>query len=42
MNDVGIAAEDQETLLSGDADRISDAIDPDETDGEDIHVDMFM
>ena len=42
MDDVGLAAEHQAILLSGDADRINAAIDPDELDGENIHVDSFM
>jgi hypothetical protein len=42
MNEVGLAAEDQEILLSGDADRINGAIDPDQVDGEDIRADNFM
>ena len=42
MNGVGLSAEHQEILLSGDASRINAAIDPDELDGENLDLDCFM
>jgi hypothetical protein len=42
MNEVGLSAEHQEILLSGDASRINAAVDPDELDGENLDLDCFM